>query len=222
MISSSTTNLIETLSKIPGSDRLICIVIPGKKYHDTVNALTEYVLNKKDDFWVYVTITKPFESFIRRFRNISAAGNIKYVDCISQAANVVRKDDRCSYVDSPVMLENIIMEIEDVSKRIPAGYGKYVVIDSLTTLTIYNDEEMVIEFFYQLVNKTAALQASIISLVIEEEAPEKFVDRISHVNDEIIKITDKMQPVKEKVEKEEIVKMEDWDREKDFFKENRI
>lgn len=231
MIAIDADNLSDALSKIPDVNRLVCLRIPGKQYYDTVESLTRYILKEKESFWAYITATRPFESFIRRFREINTAGNVKYVDVISHAANVAQKDDRCSYIPSPTMLEYIIMELEDIFETVPSGYTKFVVIDSLTTLTIYNDPEVVVEFFYQMVNKTASAHAHVISLLVKEECDRRFIDRILHLHDEIVEIEEKeheeditqsSSTKKRETEREKIIREMDWDHEKDLFKENRI
>lgn len=227
MITAAPADLSEVMSRIPEADRLLNITIPGKKYYDTVEALTRHILQKRDSYWVYVTATRPFESFVRRYREIGNATNIKYVDVISHASNVAQKDSRCSYIPSPTMLEHVLIELEVIFDETPSGYNKFVVIDSLTNLTVYNNPDIVVEFFYQLINKTASIHANVVSLLVEEECSSRFAEQILHLHDEMIKIqdiqkSDSSSEGKEVTEREKIIKKMDWNHDEDFFKENRI
>ena len=68
-----------------------------------------------------------------------------------------------------VAREKLGLEIINSFKEINENKGKYLLIDSLSNMIIYNDPEIVTEFFYHLVNKTRARNIHTISLAIEEE-----------------------------------------------------
>ena len=78
---------------------------------------------------------------------------------------------------------NIFKEVDD-------NTTKYLVIDSLTNLIIYNDPEIVTEFFYHIINRTRAKNIHTISLAIEEEALDKYLNRLIYLNDKILKVRD--------------------------------
>ncbi len=88
------------------------------------------------------------------------------------------------------MLEKLGLEIINIFKEVDENVSKYLVMDSLSNLIIYNDPELVTEFFYQMINKTRARDVHIISLALEEEGMDKHINRLIYLNDKILKVKD--------------------------------
>jgi archaellum biogenesis ATPase FlaH len=87
------------------------------------------------------------------------------------------------------MLEKLGLEIVNIFKTVDEKTNKYLILDSLSTLIVYNDQEIVTEFFYHLANRTRSRNIHIISLAIEEEGMEKF-NRLLYLNDKILIVRD--------------------------------
>ncbi|MEA2055919.1 MAG: hypothetical protein U9O49_03705 [Candidatus Thermoplasmatota archaeon] len=168
----------------------IGILLPGNNYSDLVQALFEHIKSKTDEAWVYVTVTKPYETLVREFGDITKNNNVKFIDCISKAAGMSQSNSNCTFIESPAMLEKLGLEIMNIFKEVDENTGKYLVIDSLTNLIIYNDPEIITEFFYQLINKARARDIHIISLAIEEEGIDSFLNKLVYLNDKILKVRD--------------------------------
>jgi hypothetical protein len=64
------------------------------------------------------------------------------------------------------------------------------VIDSISNLIVYNDSEIVREFFYHIINRTRARGIHTISLAVEEEGIESQINRLMYLNDKILKVRD--------------------------------
>ncbi|HEC94724.1 MAG TPA: hypothetical protein ENI45_02010 [Thermoplasmatales archaeon] len=166
------------------------LILPGTNYSDLVQALFGCIKDHPQDVWVYVTVTRPFESFVKMFGDLSRYPNVTFIDCISRASGIARRDDQCTYIESPTMLEKVTMELNNIFANAPQGSGKYLILDSLTTLMIYNDAALVTEFFYQLLNKTRADGIHSISLAVEEGETDKYINKLIYLNDKIIKVRD--------------------------------
>jgi archaellum biogenesis ATPase FlaH len=64
---------------------------------------------------------------------------------------------------------------------------KYVVIDSLSALMIYNDSEIIREFVSLLMRKTRSQNIHIVSILIEEEVDS---NKLLQMNDKIVLLRD--------------------------------
>ena len=93
--------------------------------------------------------------------------------------------------------EKISMEIINIfhDANVEENINKYLVIDSLSALMIYNDPETVTEFFYHLINKTRTENIHSISLVVEEEETNKYLNKIIFLNDKILERTTRDLPL---------------------------
>lgn len=187
MVDTMIDGLSERISKASKVHQSIGVVVPVNNYVDLFEALVSEMLSNKEDLWVYLTITKSFDSIVRSFKNVGDRKNIKFIDCISRAAGISRIDKNCVYIESPVQLEKIIIEIMHIFRGIKESTKKYLIIDSISGLMIYNNPETVKEFMQHIANKTRSENIHTISLVVEEEIDE-YINKMIFLNDKIIKV----------------------------------
>jgi hypothetical protein len=182
--------LKERISNAISVNQSIGILLPGPNYQELIQALFERIKSKPEEAWVYVNITKPFQNLSNQLPYITEMKNIRFIDCISRAASISKPTKNVIFVESPTMLEKIGLEIMNIFKEVDPKTKKYLVIDSLTNLIIYNDPEIVTEFFYHIINRTRARDIHAISLAIEEEGMESYLNRLVYLNDKILKVRD--------------------------------
>jgi len=182
--------LKERISNAIKLNQSIGIILPASNYPDLIQALFERIHNASDEAWVYITVTKPCNTLINEYEFLRDAKNIRFIDCISRAAGITHASSNCVLVESPTMLEKLGLEIMNVFKEVDDGTERYLVIDSLTNLIVYNDPEIVTEFFYHIINRTRAKNIHTISLAIEEEGLDKYLNRLIYLNDKILKVRD--------------------------------
>ena len=168
----------------------IGILLPGSNYSDLVQAMFEHIKSKPNEAWVYVTVTKPYDIIIKQNEGIANNTNIKFIDCVSRAAGISETSSNCVFIESPTMLEKIGLEIMNIFKEVDDKTDKYLVLDSLSNLIIYNDPEIITEFFYHLINRTSAKNIHTISIAIEEEGMDKYLNKLIYLNDKILKVRD--------------------------------
>jgi len=182
--------LKERISNAIKINQSIGILLPGSNYSELIQAIFERIRDNPEEAWVYVTVTKPYQNLTKEFEYLQKNKNIKFIDCISRAAGISRADDNCIFVESPTMLEKISLEIMNLFKEADENEKKYLVIDSLSNLIIYNDPDIVTEFFYNIVNRARARDIHVISLAIEEEGLIQHLNRLIYLNDKILKVRD--------------------------------
>jgi hypothetical protein len=182
--------LKERISNAIKTNQSIGIILPGSNYSELIQSMFEHINNNPDEAWVYVTVNKPCENIFNEFEFLDECKNIRFIDCISRAAGISKTYNNCILLESPTMLEKLILEIMNLYKDVDEKTKKYLVIDSLTNLIIYNDPEIVTEFFYLIINRTRAKNIHIISIAIEEEELDKYLNRLIYLNDKILKVRD--------------------------------
>ena len=182
--------LMERISNAIAANQSVGILLPSQNYQDLTQALFERIKNKSDEAWIYLTITKPFQNISNQFPFITEMKNIRFIDCVSRAAGISKATENVIFIESPTMLEKIGLEIMNNFKDVDSKTKKYLVIDSLTNLIIYNDTDIVTEFFYNMMNRTRSKNINTISIAIEEENLENYLNRLIYLNDKILKIRD--------------------------------
>lgn len=164
------------------------IVLPSNNYNDLTNALFEFIQEKKSNPWIYVTITKPFHIIKNQYNDIIKNNSIYFIDCVSRAAGIESQDPCCFFLDSPSQLEKLILEIVSIVKEKKDQGEPYIILDSLSSLILYNDDLLVTEFFTHLLNNLVLENAHSISLCLEEEMNNAMNKMLYLKNDKIIKV----------------------------------
>lgn len=163
------------------------IQVPENRHGDLLEALFNFMLSNPNDVWTFVTASDTYDHISKTFKEISEHSNIKFIDCISRAAGVSELQSNCTYVESPTMLEIVSLEIMNNFRGVDDGVEKYVVVDSLSALMIYNDSEIIREFVSLLMSRTRSKNIHVATILVEEEVDS---NRLIQMNDKIVVLRD--------------------------------
>jgi archaellum biogenesis ATPase FlaH len=91
------------------------------------------------------------------------------------------------YVESPTMLENIMLKVEYLIRR-TADRKNLVILDSINSLAIHNNTKILSEFLHILVNNLRAKEAYTIIFSMEEYETEDIRNMLNLVSDETLQV----------------------------------
>jgi hypothetical protein len=180
--------LRERIANAVSSNQSIGMIIPSNNYSDLICSLFEFMDSKPDSLWVYLTITKPFNSIVEDYSELINNQNIFFIDCISHAAGISGEKPNCKYIESPSQLERILLEIMNTFKNNDYKKNKYLIIDSISSLVIYNDIPLVTEFFTHLINRSRLSDITTLTLALEEEMDDNIRKILYLKSNKIIKL----------------------------------
>ena len=163
------------------------IQVPENRHGDLLEALFNFMFSNPNDVWTFVTASDTYDHISKTFKEISEHSNIKFIDCISRAAGISELQSNCTYVESPTMLEIVSLEIMNNFRGVDDGVEKYVVVDSLSALMIYNDPEIIGEFVSLLMSRTRSKNIHVATILVEEEVDS---NRLIQMNDKIVVLRD--------------------------------
>jgi len=163
------------------------IQVPENRHGDLQEAIFDSMCRNTHTTWTYVTVSKTFDYLSKTFKDGTKQSNIKFIDCISRAAGISEIVSNCIYIESPVMLEKMILEILYNFKGMKRDLDKYIVIDSLSALMIYNDPEIIREFMSLVMNRSRSENIHVVSILVEEEMDSS---KLIQLNDKIIVLRD--------------------------------
>jgi len=141
-------------------------------YFQTMKAVVQWA-KRANKRLIYVTSTIP-SSVIRQQLDAEgvAIDHIYFVDCISFIVGSTGEEkERVIYIESPTMLENILLKTESWLKQLGTKNTAFF-LDAMNTLAMHNDEKALSEFSYYLVNSLRVRQVMTIVLSIHEQTPE--------------------------------------------------
>jgi hypothetical protein len=180
--------LKERIANAVSSNQSIGMIIPSNNYSDLICSLFEFMNSKPDSLWVYLAITKPFNSITDDYSELINNQNIFFIDCISHAAGISGDKPNCIYIESPSQLERILLEIMNTFKNNDDKKNKYLIIDSISSLIIYNDIPIVTEFFTHLINRSRLSDITTLTLALEEEMDDNIRKILYLKSNKIIKL----------------------------------
>lgn len=163
------------------------IQVPEARHVDLLEAILASMCKSSTNTWTFVSVSKTFDHFVKTYKEATQRSNVKFIDCISRTAGLPEEHTNCIYIESPVMLEKIILEILNSFKGLKHDTDKFVVIDSLSALMIYNEHDIIREFISLVLNRSRAENIHVVSILVEEEMDS---NKIIQLNDKIIVLRD--------------------------------
>jgi len=163
-------------------------------YLDVLSGMLDQFANKKGMDTIYVTATISSEAIKRVLAALDIdTSRVFFVDCISHimmGASSVQQDEHATLVESPTMLENIMLKVEYLIRRSQAEH-KLVIIDSINSLAIHNNNWILSEFLHILVSGLRARDVSTIILSVEEHSTPEINNLVNLVCDTTIRTSGK-------------------------------
>jgi archaellum biogenesis ATPase FlaH len=187
MVDAVIEGIRERVSAAIQVNQSVGIQVPENRHGDLLEAVFNSMCRNTHDIWTFVTVSKTFDYLAKTFKESTRHPNIKFIDCISRAAGISDNSSNCIFLESPVMLENLILEIINNFKSQKRDMDKYIVIDSLSALMIYNDPEIIREFISLVMNRSRAENIHVVSILVEEEMDS---NKLIQLNDKIIVLRD--------------------------------
>jgi KaiC/GvpD/RAD55 family RecA-like ATPase len=142
--------------------------------------------NKKEMDTIYVTATISSDAIRRVLEALDIdSSRVYFVDCISHimmGASSAQQDEHTTLVESPTMLENLMLKVEYLIRR-SESKDKLVVIDSINSLAIHNNNWILSEFLHILVSGLRSRDAYTVIFTVEEHSTPEINNMVSLVCD---------------------------------------
>ena len=155
-------------------------------YLEVLRGVLDLFASKKDADVIYVTSTISFEAIKRVLEALDIdTSRVFFVDCISHmtmGAASGQMDERTALVESPTMLENVMLKAEYLI-RLSEASEKIVVIDSINSLAIHNNNWILSEFLHILVSGLRARSVYTVIFSVEEHSTPEINNMVNLVCD---------------------------------------
>ncbi len=161
-----------------------------ESYFDIITTICEDFVKDRDMNVIYETSTIPAGSILDLLKALEISLDpLNFVDAVSYMT--MGADSRSigvTFVESPTMLENIMLKIEYLLKKHPAD-NNTVVLDSINSLAIHNDSKILAEFLHILISSLRAHDCYTIILSVSEQESEEIDNILAMVCDDIIEVS---------------------------------
>lgn len=173
-----------------GKTSLSMFVVDSVKFSRATKELVNILCNDHELPGIYLTTNKPYESLLQSFSDHGInTERLLFIDCISQTVKPeVALKGRHYFINSPSDLTQLEIAIQKAVSKMPPG-DIFIMLDSISTLLIYNKKEVVERFIHLLATKIRAKPNTRgIFIAIDSHEEESFIDNISQFCDYAIKI----------------------------------
>ena len=179
------SNKLESLE--PGS--AVALKVDVDAYFDVITTLTEDFHQDEEMQVIYTTSTISSSTIIRVLEAFDICRDmIQFVDAVSYMTMGTAKKKECvTYVESPTMLENLSLKIDYLLKKHQAE-NSTIVIDSIDSLAIHNDNRILSEFLHILISNLRSQDCFTFILSVSEQESEEIDNILAMVCDDFIEI----------------------------------
>ena len=180
----------EKLSALPVASA-VALHLKADQYFDAIQGMIDRFATKKELEVIYVTSTIPSQSILNAMEALEIpVEHIWFVDCITQIMmSQTKRHPHSIVVESPTMLENIMLKVEFLLRKNP-DRNALVVLDSINSLAIHNNTKILSEFLHILVNNLRSRGAYTVIFSMQEYETEEIRNMLVLVSDEAVELGD--------------------------------
>ena len=174
----------------------VALILRGPDFTQDVNkAFVKKLANTRNLKGVYITMNKPFSFIERSFRKSDIKmDNIYFVDMVSKYVDRQGKPEaeNCSFVDSPSNLTMLAITFMQAAKMMKAKKADaeqpiFVVVDSINTFLVYNEENVVKKFFHFLISKSRELGCKCVLLSSDSGDVSSLNSLVADFSDKVVR-----------------------------------
>jgi len=186
----STKEIEEKLNKLP-TEFIALILSTADVYSIAQEIALKVLVKNKNMCGTYITFNRPYSTLKKSIDDQGLdLSRLFFIDLITESAGGKAErcaDNRCFYVSSPKNLTELSILIEQAMLRLPRD-KRFVFIDSISTMLVYNDTDTVLRFIHSLSGKMRLLGIAGIIFLLEKESDQKFLAQVSQFCDTVVTI----------------------------------
>ncbi|MBI2672799.1 hypothetical protein HYX19_00925 [Candidatus Woesearchaeota archaeon] len=166
---------------------IILTLLPPNKYSDVNLHFLDLFINKNNHRGTYITVNRPYKSLVSMLNKSKIDHNrLFFIDCITGEVSGEEKAANCVFLDSPSSLTDLEIAIDEVLKR---KEHNFILLDSLDTLSFYNDINSVVKFAHILTSKIRLNNINGVMITLHEDTDKRLINELARFCDKVIDLT---------------------------------
>ncbi len=168
---------------------IVMLVTPSSKYLEGNLAVLRLLMAPQDSAGIYVTFNRPYESltYVLGKEKIDLE-RLYFLDLITQTTGKRgERTENCIFLPSPRNLTELSIALTQLIERMEQT-NRFIYMDSLSTMLIYNNSGTVAQFAHFLVSKMRLWKVGMVLVSLEKETDRKLIDDLSQFCDKVIKV----------------------------------
>ena len=164
-------------------NEIVLITVPGVQLPQLEKDFVKYMA-KKEYYIIYVNANKPYTTMSNIFRGEGISmDKIFFIDLVTNLIGMeLKRAGNCVFCP-PQALTNLSITIQSVVESLPKESNKILFLDSISTLSLYNESVTVTRFAHALIAKLREWEVKGTILTLEQETDEKVIAQITSFAD---------------------------------------
>jgi len=173
------------IKSINDGDTLTTVRIGADSFHADTVKIASVLLSKKLG-GIYITTSRPSSHIVEELEETKVdLSDLYFVDLVSMTVGGKTDDPRTLYVESPTMLESILLNISLLERRLKAK-KRFVMFDSVNGLSIYSEARVLKEFINVLGNSMRIKEIYSMLMTVKEQTGEELASALQLLSDKVI------------------------------------
>ena len=171
------------------NNELILLVTSGEKVEEVNQDLLKYYVNEKGAICIFTTFTKPHDVILGKLKKGKIrVEDIFFIDCATPISGPgeIHGTDKVVFCN-PESLTNISIAITTAMKNMPKERDRILILDTVTTLTLYNKLNSVIKFIHFISGEIRKHKIKSLILSLDLKSNEKIISELSRFCDVTIR-----------------------------------
>ncbi|MEM4266835.1 MAG: hypothetical protein QW404_02150, partial [Candidatus Nanoarchaeia archaeon] len=148
--------------------------------------LLKYIVNDKKCPVIYICIDKPCSTIKKLMEKENIDPKIVvFIDVVTLMSRVEAKESNCIYISGPENLTDVCIALSETINSL-SGNKPYIIIDSLSTLLVYNKSDSVVKFAHIFTAKTKQYGAKGLVISAKKSSDDQFVSQVFQFFDDSI------------------------------------
>jgi hypothetical protein len=181
---------INSILKKLESNKVVLFIIDPKKYHSIHVKILKGIIEIKKFSGIYITVNKPYNALVRYLKeNKIPNENVFFIDAISKSVSQeIRLTSNCLFIPSPSHLTDMGIALTQALESMKERKNKFLILDSISTLLIYNEFETVAKFVHFIVSRLRVFGLVGLIISVEKLLDEKMINILMEICDEVVEI----------------------------------
>ena len=173
------------IQSINDGDTLTTVRISADSFHTDTVKLAGVLLGKKLG-GIYVTTSRPSSHIVDELEETKVdLSDLYFVDLVSMTVGGSTDNPRTLYVESPTMLESILLNISLLERRLKSK-KRFVMFDSVNGLSIYSEPRVLREFINVLGNSMRIKEIYSMLMTVKEQTSDELASALKLLSDRVI------------------------------------
>ncbi len=171
-----------------GPKSVVLVSSTSEREHEIPAAVLDGLVRHMGAGVVYISFSKPYGLLSAQMRDAGIpSDDVYFIDLTSMmAGNASARNQNVVYIENPSSLEEVSMRLGGMIDRVKSA-GKCIVLDSISSLLIYNKDKIVKEFIHFMINKAKLEGLGCVILSTDKREAEELVKTLTPMVDKTLR-----------------------------------